>query len=244
MNTIVGTAWDNRYMWTMPNDGFDTPQQILVADDNNKVPENDNNGAFYTFNIPAQWIDVVSPANEAAFTYVVQKNKSYKLQQGTATFDTKGGLSVPFSTSATGPLIPMGPSGRNVWQADVQTMFYVVGLVGSITVGVTYRNQNGKLKTKSKTFVGPSYVPTKGGSWGDTQWTYSYFPAIPGYSHSPKINTSLVPLQPLDVRIPVQIDDITNEAQWWFTTNAGYNNFKIRTINFEGIHLGVRPDLQ
>lgn len=245
MNTIVGTAWDNRFMFTMPSNGFDTPQQILVLDDNQQVPENNNNGAFYTYDIPAQWIDVVSPANETAFVYVVQDNHSYKLSQGTATFDTKGGVPVPFSTSATGPFIPMSPNGaRNHWQADVQAVFYVMGLVGTITVGVTYRNQNGKLKTKSKTYKGPSYVPSTSGGWGDPQWTYASFPAIPGYSHSPKIDATAIALQPSDVRIPVQIDDIMNEAQWWFTTDAGYNNFKIRAINFEGINLGVRPDLQ
>ena len=245
MNGIVGTAWDNRYMWTMPSQGFDTPQQILVMDDNNKVPENDNNGAFYTFDIPAQWIDVVSPANEAAFIYVVQGNHSYKLEPATATFDTKNGAPVPFSTGATGALVPMSASGgRNTWQADVQAMFYILGLVGKITVGVTYRNQNGKMKTKSKTVQGPAYVPTKGGGWGDTQWTYAHFPSVPGYSHSPKIDTTLIPLEPIDVRIPVQIDDIMNEAQWFYSTDAGFNNYKIRVINFEGINLGVRPDLQ
>lgn len=245
MPTIVGTAWDNRFMWTMPAAGFDTPQQILVMDDNQQVPSNNNNGAFYTYNIPAQWIDVVSPSNEAAFIYVVQGNKSYKLSQGTATFDTKSGIPTPFSTSATGPLVPMSSNGaRNHWQADVQAMFYIMGLVGSITVGVTYRNQNGKLKTKSKTYVGPSYTPSSSGGWGDPQWTYGKFPAIPGWSGSSKINTSSVALQPEDVRIPVQIDDIMNEAQWWFKTDAGYNSFKIRVVNFEGINLGVRPDLQ
>lgn len=245
MHTIIGTAWDNRFMFTMPSAGFDTPQQILVMDDNQQVPENDNNGAFYTYNIPAQWIGVISPVNEAAFVYVVQGNKSYKLQKGSATFDTKSGVPVPFSTSATGAFVPISPNGaRNHWQADVQVMFYVMGLIGTITVGVTYRNQNGKLKTKSKTYIGPVYVPSAVGGWGDPQWTYANFPAISGWSGSPQIDTSLVAVQPVDVRIPVQIDDIMNEAQWWFTTDPGYNNFKIRVINFEGINLGVRPDLQ
>jgi hypothetical protein len=244
MTGIVGTAWDNRFMLTMPSAGFDTPQQILIMDDNNKVPENDNNGAFYTYNIPAQWIDVVSPANEAAFVYVVQDNHSYKLQNATATFDTKAGVPVPFSCSATGSLVSMGPPARNHWQADVQAMFYVMNLVGTITVGVTYRNQNGKLKTKTKTYNGPAYIPTKSGGWGDPQYTYAHFPAVPGWGRSPKIDTTLVPLAPVDIRIPVQIDDITNEAQWFFTTTAGFNNFKVKAVSFEGINLGVRPDLQ
>ncbi len=244
MGTIVGTAWDNRFLLTMPTGGFDTPQQILVMDDNNKVAENDNNGAFYTYDIPAQWIDIVTPNTEGAFIYICQGNQSFKLSQGNATFDIKGGVPVPFATGATGPLIPMGSPAHNRWQADVQVMFYVMGLVGTITVGVNYYNQNGKLKTKSKVYVGPSYVPTVGGGWGDGQWTYGNFPAIPGWGYSPEIDTTLVALQPVDVRIPVQIDDEMNEAQWWFSTEAGFNNYKIRAISFEGIDLGVKPDLQ
>lgn len=245
MNTVIGAAWDNRYMFTMPSGGFPTPQQILVMDDNQQVPENNNNGAFYTYDIQAQWIDVISPTTEPAFVYVVIGNQAYKIVDGLATFDIKNGVPTPFSTNATGPLIPMSANGaRNTWQADVQAMFYVVGLIGTITVGVTYRNQNGKLKTKSKVYVGPSYIPSKTGGWGDTQWTYSAFPAIPGWRSSPEINTALVALSPLDIRIPVQIDDLTNEAQWFISTNVGYNYFKLRAINFEGVNLGVRPDLQ
>jgi hypothetical protein len=194
------------------------------------VAENDNNGAFYTYDIPAQWIDIVTPNTEGAFIYICQGNQSFKLSQGNATFDIKGGVPVPFATGATGPLIPMGSPAHNRWQADVQVMFYVMGLVGTITVGVNYYNQNGKLKTKSKVYVGPSYVPTVGGGWGDGQWTYGNFPAIPGWGYSPEIDTTLVALQPVDVRIPVQIDDEMNEAQWWFSTEAGFNNYKIRRV--------------
>lgn len=243
MKTIVGTAWDNRYMFIIPNNGFLTPQQILIMDDNNKVAENDNNGAFYTMNIPAQWIGVISPLNEGAFIYITQGNQSFKLDPGIATYDTKAGVQTPFSTAATGPLIPISP-GRNAWQADVQAMFYVEQLVGTITVGVTYRNQNGVLKTKSKTHVGPQFIPAYTGGWGDPQWTYAAFNQIPGWGSSPTINVGAAAVVPQDVRIPVQIDDLMNEAQWWFTTPAGFNSYKLRAVNFEGQNLGVRPDLQ
>lgn len=246
MATVVGTAWDNRYMWTMPSKGFDTPQQILIMDDNQQVPQNDNNGAFYTYDIPAQWIGVVSPATEAAFVYVVQGNSSYKLMQpGSATYDTINGLPVPFATSATGPLIPMGSNGaRNVWQADVQAMFYIMELVGSMTIGVTYRNQNGVLKTKSKVVTGAKYTPSTSGGWGDPMWTYAHFNEIPGWRSEPEIDTSASPGTPLDVRVAVQLDDLTNEAQWWFQTDADYNSFKFRAFSLEGVNLGVKPDLQ
>lgn len=242
MNTVVGAGWDNKYMWTVPTNGFDTPQQILIADDNNAIQDQ---SAWYTLDIASQWIGVVSPKGASAFVYVCQGNKTYKLLPGTGTFDTKNGVPVPFSTKATGPLIPMGgTAAHNRWQANVQTIFYVRQLIGTITVGVTYRNQNGKLKTKTKTFNGPSFTPSAAGGWGDTQYTYGGFPQIPGWRSSPAIVDKVGLLSAQDIRIPVQIDDLTNEAQWFYTTPVGYNNYQLRAISFEGINLGVAPDIQ
>lgn len=241
MPTVVGAGWDNRYMWTMPTNGFDTPQQILVADDNNQVG---GRGAWYTYDIPGDWIGVVSPTDAAAFIYISQGNKSYKLLPNSATYDIKGGVAVPFSTKATGPLISVGGTAHNQWQADVQTVFYVRELVGEITVGVTYRNQNGKLKTKTKTYPGPTFTPSAAGGWGDPEYTYASFPAIPGWGSSPSISDPGVLVSSEDVRIPIQIDDEFNEAQWFYSTPVGFNWYQIRAISFEGINLGVRADLQ
>lgn len=242
MSNVIGAGWDNKYMWTVPNAGFTTPQQLLILDDNNKVGDR---SAWYAVDIPAQWIGVVSPSTDAAFVYLNQLNKSYKLIPGTGTFDVKGGVNVPFGTGATGPLVGMGGAAHNTWQADVQVMFYVMGLVGDITVGVTYRNQNGKLKTKIKTFHGPSFTPSGAGGWGDPEWVYGgATKSIGGLAFAPHLDTSAVAVSAVDVRIPVRIDDIMNEAQWFFTTPVGYSNFKLRAISFEGINLGVRPDLQ
>jgi hypothetical protein len=32
MKNVVGAGWNNKYMWTVPSAGFDTPQQILVEE--------------------------------------------------------------------------------------------------------------------------------------------------------------------------------------------------------------------
>lgn len=236
MGAVVGAGWDNKYMWTVPSAGFDTPQQILICDDNNK-------GAWYPLDIPAQWIGVISPKNDSAFVYICRDTKSFKLVDGNGTFDTISGLPVPFSCSAKGPLIPMGGTAHNIWQADVQAMFYVMGLVGDIIVGVTYRNQNGRLKTKTRLYHGPAFVPSGTGGWGDTGWAYGEFPA-PAWKGSPAIDDTGIIITAEDVRIPLQIDDIFNEAQWFFSTPVGYAKFKMRSISFEGINLGVKPDLQ
>lgn len=239
MPTVVGAGWNNKFMWLAPTGGFDTPQQIVVLDTNNKGV--DGKGAWDTLNIPANWIGVISPQNDAAFVYISQGNKTYKLLTGNATFDVKNGVPVPFSTGATGALMGMGGQVHNEWQADVQAMFNVLGLIGDITVGVNYRNQNGQLKTKTKIYHGPAYTPSSAGGWGDPGWGYSYGPAL---SSEPAIDDSAGSVVSVDVRIPVRIDDIFNEAQWFYLTPTGYSNYKLKAISYEGIALGIRPDLQ
>lgn len=241
--TVIGAGWNGKFMWTIPNAGFDTPQQIGVLDTNLRGVEGD--GAWYTLNIPANWIGVVSPQGSAAFVYVSQGNHTYKLMEGQNTYDVKGGVNVPFSTSATGTLAGMyGSQAHNVWQASVQAMFYIVGVVGTVTIGVNYRNQNGKPKTKRKVLVGPSFIPSSGGGYGDPQWTYANFPVVPGFKSGTPISGSKALIASRDIREPVRIDDIMNEAQWFIQTDPGYNDYLLRGVSYEGINLGIRPDLQ
>ena len=242
MPNVVGAAWNNKYMWLVPNAGFETPQQIMVLDTNNKGVNGD--GAWYTLDIAANWIGVVSPQNDAAFVYISRENKTYKLLTGSSTYDTLDGSSVPFSTGATSGLIGISGNAHNTWQADVQVMFYVMGLIGEMTVGVTYRNQSGTLKTKTKVLQGPIFTPSGGGGWGDPQWVYGGAGGVPGWGGSPIIDDSAGTVQSIDIRKPIRIDDIFNEAQWFYQTDIGYNSYRIRAISFEGINLGVRPDLQ
>lgn len=244
METVVGTGWNNKYYWICPTHGFDTPQQILVLDTNPHNKGVEGNGAWYTMDIPAQWIGVISPQNAAAFVYISQGKRTYKLLEGNSTYDTKGGVNVPFSCRATGPLLGVSGSAHNTWQADVQTMFYILGLIGEITIGVTYRTQTGKLKSKERTIQGPTFVPSPAGGWGDPQWTYANSDQIPGWQGSPIIDDSSSAVVAIDVRKPVFIGELFNEAQWYYRTPVGYNSFKIRAISYEGINLGVRPDLQ
>lgn len=240
MPTVVGTGWNGKFMWLVPNAGFDTPQQILILDTNN--PGIEGKGAWDTLDIPANWIGVVSPQTGPAFVYIMQGNKSYKLIDSNITYDTRSGVSVPFSTAATGAMISMGGAAHNEWQANVQVMFYVMQLIGTMTIGVNYRNQNGVIKTKTKVITGPEFVPSAGGGWGDTGWAFANI-ASPGWAAEPVITDSTGSLVAIDVRKPIQIDDNFNEAQWFFQTPAGYNHFKLKAVSYEGIALGVRPDL-
>lgn len=238
MPTVCGTGWNGKYMWTIPSNGFDTPQQILVYDTSNEKT------AFYTMDIPAQWLGVVTPPDEAAFVYACVGKSTYKLLDGTSSFDVIKGVNKPFNMSATGPMIGMRGDVHNVWQADVQAMFHVIGLIGGITVGINYRNESGRIKTKKRYYPGPTFTPSSASGWGDPGWGYGG--NIPGvaYRGTPIVNTKNSAVTSVDVRIPVQVDDNMNEAQWFIETPIGFNAFMLRSVSYEGINLGIRPDLQ
>lgn len=239
MPTVVGTGWEGKLMWLVPNAGFDTPQQIAVLDTNNKGAE--GNGAWETLDIPADWIGVISPPDDAAFVYVSQGKRTFKLLRGSSTYDTIGGVPVPFSTGANGPLLGLGGNVHNIWQATVQAVFNVMELVGDITVGIVYRNEAGRLKTKTKVYHGPVFVPSTAGGWGDPGWGWS---GGPRYASEPVISDTAGALVPEDVRIKIPIDNLTNEFEWFYYTNPGYNHYRLRGVSMEGVNLGVRPDLQ
>lgn len=242
MDKVIGTAWSQKFMWLIPSYGFDTPQQILIFDTKNAGIE--GKGAWYTLDIAADWIGTISPADSPAFVYVSIGTETYRLVDLLTTADFINGVLVPFATKAVGAFVPVGDDAHNSWMAAVQAVFYLLNVIGDVTIGVNYRNKSGNLKIKTKTFVGPVAAPTVAGGWGDPQWTYAHFPQIEGWRGFPLLDSSALGVQPSSVRIPLTIDDITNELQWFITTNPGYNNYKLKAVSYEGVALGIRPDLQ
>jgi len=231
---IVGVGWDNKFQFIVPTDGFTTPNKILIRD-------LQNNGAYYTLDIPAQWIGVVSPPGSPAFVYICQGNKILKLSDTFGTVDYKGDGAVTFSTSITGAMVGLNDS-HNAYQAMVQAVFDVLNIVGTITVGVTYINQNGKLKTKEKTFIGPEYVKSSSGGWSDPEWVYAGA-SSPAWRDSVEIDEASSSLNRVDKRIKIPIGDLVAVAQWYLRSSNGYADYLLRTVSYEGENLGVKPDV-
>lgn len=238
---IVGTAWNDRVLWIVPAYGFDTPTHILIRDLNNE-------GAWNPpLEIESQWIGTVSPPNTPAFVYICQGNKILKLFESFGTVHYKGGTAETFATHAKGAMMGINDA-RNAFQAVVQAVFYVLNLVGDMTIGVTYRNQNGKLVTKSKPIEGPRYVLSSSGGWSDPQYVYNgagaAMPADRGWSSISQIDDAAATRESLTKRHALSINDLASEVQWWYRTPAGYNNYKLKSVSYEGENLGVKPDLR
>ena len=239
LDEIVGTGWEDRVLWIVPAAGFDTPNNILIRDLN-------NNGAWIPpFEIEANWIGTVSPPTSPAFVYIRQGKKTLKFFESFGTVDYLGDSATPFGTYARGALLGLNEA-HNSYQALVQAVFYVVGLVGSITIGVNYRNQNGKIKTKQKTYSGPAYVTSSSGGWSDPHYTYGAMPMLAGgWSAIAPIDEANSAVVKVDKRIPLSINDLASEVQWWISTpEDSYSAYKLRVVSFEGENLGVKPDLR
>lgn len=237
LKEIVGTGWNNRVFWIVPARGFDTPTEILIRDLN-------NNGVWNPpLRIPAQWIGTVSPPDSPAFVYISQGNKTFKLFDSFGTVDYKGGAADTFATSARGALMGINDA-HNAFQAVVQAVFYVMNFIGEITVGVNYRDQNGKIKTKTKTVQGAVYQRSYSGGWDDPQFAFDRGPSPAGWDAGVEMDQSTAALDAEDVRIRVPINDLASEVQWFYLTPDDYCNYLMRVISFEGENLGVKPDLR
>lgn len=230
---IVGTAWNNKFMWIVPAYGFTVPNNILIRD-------LDNNGAWYSLNVEAQWIGTVSPPESPAFVYICQGNKILKLYDAFGTVDYIGTAST-FPTSVTGAMVGINDA-HNAYQALVQAVFYVLDLIGTITVGVNYRDQNHELRNEEVTFVGPAYVRSSSGGWSDPEYMYAGL-ASPNWTQSTEIDETSSALVRLNKRIKIPISDLASEIQWYLRTPNGYNDYLLRTVSYEGENLGVKPDL-
>lgn len=242
MDKVVGAGWNGKYMWLVPNGGFDTPKQLLILDSKNDGI--DNRGAWYALNIEGDWIGVITPRDSEAFVYISQGNQTFVLDHSVVTHDIFKGVYTAFSTEAYGPMLGISGEAHNTWQANVQVMFYIMNLIGEVEIGVRYRNQSGSLKSISKTVVGSPFVPSSAGGWGDPAYTYSAFPVIPGYIYGVAITDDTSSNYSLSFRrVPITIDDVINEAQWYISSGIGYNGYMLRSVSFEGINLGVLPDL-
>ena len=238
LSEIVGTGWNDRVLWIVPAHGFDTPNEILIRDLR-------NNGAWNPpLQIAASWIGTVSPPDTPAFVYIRQGKKTLKFFESLGTVDYLGDGAETFATDAKGPLMGFNEA-HNGYQALVQVMFYIIGLIGPIEVGVNYRDLNGDIQSVSEVYPGPEYVVSSSGGWSDPHYTYGASPILAGgWSAIAPIDEAGSALVSEDVRIPLPINDLASEVQWWIRTPDGYSKFLLRVVSFEGENLGIKPDVR
>lgn len=239
LDRIVSTAWSNRVYFSVPSRGYSYNNEILVLDVTNK-----DRDVWYTLDVRAQWIGTISPNDQSAFVYICQDNHIFRFAKSyVALDDNADGTTSAFPVSLRGSLIGLNEA-HNSFKAVVQVVFYLVDVIGEIELGVTYRNENGRMKTKTKLVQQSSYAKSSGGGWSS-----------PGYSFAPT-KTEVLRWGEIDkisdaensqketIRVRVPLNVIGNEFQWFINTNLDNSSFILRSVSYEGENLGVKVDLR
>lgn len=242
LNQIVGAAWANRILFCAPTRGFAYNNKILVYDTTRKDGE-----CWYTFDIEAQWIGVISPAGSAGFVYVAQDNHFFRLDTAyVAQDETADGLSVAFPMELTTALVGSN-TAHDGYYAVVQAVFYLRQFVGTVDLIVSWRDyQSGRMKTKTRTVTNGEYQRSSVGNWSSS-----------GYLYNQNLDTTVLRwgevdvlsegelAQKADLRFRVPLNNVvTNELSATVAINLDNSAVIARSISFEGQPLGVSPDVR
>lgn len=237
---IVGTAWNNRVLWAIPSRGYDYNNEILIYDLTLK-----DKPIWYKWDIRAQWIGVVSPNNAASFVYVCQDNHIYRLVEGyIAADESPTGQLVPFPTEARGGFVGLNQS-HNSYKAIVQVLFYLLDGLGDVTIGVTYRNEDNVVRTKTKVVPFAEYEFSSTDGWDSPSVLYETVPSEylewDSVYPTPGAESVLKDTR----RVPIPMDVIANELQWSISTGElDFSSYTMRSVSYEGVTLGAKVDLR
>lgn len=242
LGQIVGTAWANRIIFSIPSEGFNTNNELLIYD-----VTRSSNECWYVFDIRSQWVGTVSAPGSAGFVYVAQDNHFFRLDTTyTARDETSTGMIVPFSMEVTSALIGTN-TAHSGYFAVVQAVFYLRDFIGSCDLIVTWRDrQSGKMKTKKKTVTNGTIVSSSSGGWSS-----------PGYQFNQNLKTKVKRWKDVDIisgdqspqkadrRFPVLMNNVvTNELQATIALNLDNSGVAGRSVSFEGQPLGISPDVK
>jgi hypothetical protein len=242
---IVGGGIDDRMYFSCAVNGFSYNNIILVYDFTDM-----NNPRWYPWNITQQWFGIISPPASQVFLYVTQDNHIFKLEQGfTAQDEDSNGIPTPFTFGATGPLTGSNPD-HSAYLALVQAVFYFVGVTGDINITVNYSTASPEglvtYDSRSGVVEGSPYVSSDDGNWSD--YLYQFLPAeepLLAWGENAAFNTSDNQLAAANYREPIPVDQVVNEAQWSFISDAvNISGGTLRSVSYEGVSIGPKADIQ
>jgi hypothetical protein len=242
LGNIVGTAWANRILFSIPARGFNTNNEILIYDTTRKGGE-----CWYTFDIAAQWIGTVSPVGSAGFVYVCQGNHVYRLDTTYVAQDESSlGITTAFPVELTTGLIGTN-AAHNGYFAVVQAVFYLMNFIGTATLIVYWRDfQSGLMKSKTQVVTNGTYTKSSVGGWSSSGYDYNQgvYTKVTTWGATDNMSGGQsLQKQNLRFRIPLN-NVVTDELQAGYNINIDNSAADLRSVSFEGQPLGISPDVR
>lgn len=237
---IVGAAWNNLVVFTVPSRGYNYNNQIIVYDLTNK-----DKPKWYIWDIEADWVGSVSPPNSDSFLYIRTGNEFYKLADTYVAEDEKtDGTSEAFPVVVEGALQATN-SPRNAYFAATQMVVYLANFIGTVNVTATYVDQKGREKSKTKSFTNGAPGHNLFGGWGNPRLLWRSFnnrvigwsTQVPTTSGS---NTSLKVNKRYRIRLG---NKIVNEGKFRISSDLENTSFDVVNVITEGVNIGVIGDI-
>jgi hypothetical protein len=238
---IVGTAWANRIFWSVPSRGFDYNNEIIVADVSRRDTE-----AWMVWDIPSQWLGVISPNDSAAFVYVCQDNHIFRLQESYVALDeTSDGLTKAFPVELETALIGTD-TAHDGFYAVVQVVFYLLDFIGSVDLEINYRDyRSGKMRTHTKTVTNGEYAKSHIGGWSSPGYLFNQeLPTkVLTWADVAKISDAGTARKNSRQVVFNLINVVTNELKAGVSVNLDKSAVVARSISFQGENLGISPGI-
>lgn len=236
---IVVAAWDNKIIWSVPSRGYDFNNELVVYD-----LKNTNAPIWYKWDIRAQWVGTISPANAPSFIYVCQDNHVFRLTKGyVAADENSNGVLVPFATEARGGWTGLNPV-HNEYKAVVQVVFDVVDGIGTLNSTVSYLNRGKTQQTQTKPITFANYTSSSADGWDNPGYNYDGGSKYLQWDGTVPLSGSAVGTKSRQ-RGKIRLKSITNEVQWSVSTDASsIAAFILRGVSFEGVNIGTKVDLR
>lgn len=239
-NKIVGTAWKNLVMMTVPSRGYNYNNQIAVMDQNNRQKPK-----WYIWDIAADWIGTISPPNRDSFVYGRQSNKFFKFQDTYVAEDEDStGASAPFPMIIESALVPF-TQARNSYFAANQVVVYLANFIGTVDITVTYVTKKGRVKSKTKSFTNGSHTRNLLGGWANPRLLYRSFNnrlinwSTPIPTIGSQNNTSKV-VKRCRIKLP---NVVINEYKVKVSSNLSNTSFDVVGAAIEGVNIGPIGDI-
>lgn len=237
---IIGAAWNNLVVFTVPSRGYNYNNQIIVRDMTNREKPK-----WAVWDLAVDWIGAISPYNQASFMYIRQGNQFFKLQETYVAEDENAdGTSTPYPVTVEGSLKAFS-QGKNSYFAATQAVFYLANFIGTVDITVTYINNKGKPKSKTKRFTNGSNRRNVLAGWGNPRlgWRSANSRMINWSTPLPvagEADASQKKTKRCRIRLP---NPVINEAKFSISSNLENTSFDLVNANYEGVNIGVIGDI-